>query len=54
MLQTVCYVIDPVPDGGGTFSLLVLTLGALALARSATLKSAVQPRKAQAIPVHRR
>ena len=48
------YVIDPVSDGGKTFNLLVLTLGALAVAQSAILKSAFQLRKAQAIPVHRR
>jgi hypothetical protein len=34
------YVIDPVPDGGETFFMLALTLGALVLARPAIIKSA--------------
>jgi hypothetical protein len=41
------YVVDPVPDGGGTLLMLALTLGALIPARSAILKSAEQLRKAQ-------
>jgi hypothetical protein len=34
------YVIDPVPDGGETFIMLALTLGALIIARPAIIKSA--------------
>jgi hypothetical protein len=45
------YVIDPVPDSGGTFLMLALTLGALVLARPAILNSMDQQRKAQAIQV---
>jgi hypothetical protein len=44
-------VIDPVPDSGGTFLMLALTLGALVLARPAILNSMDQQRKAQAIQV---
>jgi hypothetical protein len=49
------YVIDPVPtpDGGMTFDLLVLTLGALALVRPAMIKTATQARQPQAVPIHR-
>jgi len=43
-----------VPDGGGTFLMLAMTLGALVLARSAIIERAGQLRKAQAIPVDRR
>jgi hypothetical protein len=45
------YVVDSVPDAGGTFIILTLALAALFLARSAIIKSAVQP--AQAIRIHR-
>ena len=48
------YVVDPVPDGGGTFIMLALTLGALAIARPAIIKCAVRPRKTQAVPAVRR
>ena len=48
------YVVDPAPDGGGTFIMLALTLGALALARPAIIQSAVRTRKTQAIPAVRR
>jgi hypothetical protein len=43
-----------VPDGGGTFIMLALTLSALVLARPAIIKSAGQLRKAQTIPLNRR
>jgi hypothetical protein len=46
------YVVDPVPDAGGTFIMLALTLSALVFARSALLMSAGQ--LAQAIPVNSR
>jgi hypothetical protein len=43
-----------IPDGGGTFIMLVLTLSTLFLARSTIIERAGQLRKAQAIPVDRR
>jgi hypothetical protein len=48
------YVIDPVPDGGGTLHLLALALSALALAQAAIIKNLGPMRQAQAIPVSRR
>jgi hypothetical protein len=45
------YVVDPVPDAGGTFLTLALTLGALILARSTMSKNPAQV--AQAIRIHR-
>ena len=41
------------PDGGETFIMLALTVGALVLARPAIIESASQLRKAKAIPVNR-
>jgi len=41
------------PDGGQTFMMLALTVGALVLARPAIIKSASPLRKAKAIPVKR-
>jgi hypothetical protein len=43
------YVVDPVPDGGGTLMMLALTLSALVLARSAIIKSAGQLAQAVAV-----
>jgi hypothetical protein len=48
------YVIDSVPDAGGTFIMLALTLIAIVLARPAIIKNAGQMRQAQRIPVNRR
>ncbi len=51
------YVIDippSTPDGGATFIMLALALGALIVARPAIIKSASQRGKLQAIPVRRR
>jgi hypothetical protein len=46
------YVVDSVPDAGGTLMMLALTLGALVLARPALLKGTRQ--LARAVPVNRR
>ena len=47
------YVVDSVPDAGGTLLMLALALSAVVLARTAIFKSAGQERRTQAIPVHR-
>jgi hypothetical protein len=43
--------LNSVPDGGGTFIMLALSLGALVLARSSIIERAGQMRKLQPIPV---
>jgi hypothetical protein len=48
------YVIAAVPDGGETFLMLVLTLGALVVARPALIKIAAPLRKAKAVAANRR
>ncbi len=45
------YVVDPVPDGGGSLMMLALTTGALLAARAAIIKSKSQV--AQAIRINR-